>query len=174
MCERECENFAPVALKDVHNCKKCEKFKRKDPHYSDECKNYQPKDDTIYVPEGIKFYESRDPSKSLFLEFGDRQGVGYSHNAKGWMVGFTDRPGICGQAIKIKTKLTPYKRNELKPGDWAYSYDEEKPNGDHHASYRLCVGIYGVTYNRFVHITGVNGVEPYNMNDKYWFKVEKV
>ena len=128
------------------------------------CYNYKPKDPVIYVPEGIEFED--DDLGVLGLRFGNDQDLWWNHYNKFWMV--TKFP----ECKKVKTKLTPIDRKDLKAGDWAYINNHNRID-----SYDLKEKVYYkliLDKKRHVCVGEDMNVCVAEYGYDYWWKVEKV
>ena len=122
------------------DCKECKNYQTNlDPiaKLPEMCLHYKPKDETIYVPEGIEFTE-RQGVYGMGLRFGNNQELYYFYRSSLSSDGLW-KVDESSKQLKVKTKLTPIDRKDLKAGDWAYLSGYKVTVGDCKSQYHLIV-----------------------------------
>jgi len=127
---------------------------------------YVKPDDTIYVPEGIEFEGVSSSREGLGLVFGNKQVLFWGYSVGTWKVYYSDL------ITKVKYKLIPCKREDLRRGDWGYAIDWEDPYESISSkdSYKL---ILNDKEHLFVSIEGKNIICSAYIYD-FWYKVVPV
>lgn len=118
-------------------------------------------EDTILVPENIKLETGCGACDRLGLVFENKKQTLTYHNG----VYNVDR--TC-EGDFVQCKLTPCKREDLKPGDTAFRTDSSTTNFT--ILYHYCKIISDTKY---AYISGEN-TRVRSISFKYWYKVEKV
>lgn len=116
--------------------------------------------DRIRVPEGIRFTDHGKECMGLVFN-GQKQAIGYHVDGETWMVEALGKGEW--DVLDAPLYLEPCKREDLKPGDWAYRCHTSKPtfvNPDQYSlilgrkdyakiSYNLNVGVHSDRYSHW-------------------------
>jgi len=112
-------------------------------------------DKSIPVPDNIEFEKISECK--VGLKFDENRVLYYFD---GWRV--TDYDNI----HKVKTKLVPCKREDLKTGDWAYHWDKKNPDFRNKLYYGLIID-----YKSHRFIENNKDIIVSESEWKYWWKV---
>jgi len=109
------------------------------------------------VPENIEFEATDNDMVGLKFD-GDRSLWFYTN----WNV------SVCYTINKVKCKLVPCKREDLKPGDWAFRCDNKEPDFSEKSLYCLIIDDKDYLSVRCDSVVGLDSTSY-----EYWYKVVK-